>query len=330
MNHRASRLGFTLIELLTVIAIIAILASMVFIAGPRMIEKAKITTFANNCNQIRIACVGYYPNNNDSYPPGYGFKAFIKPENRTDNDDELPDHKKFHLTPYTIKIGYFRNFDIYDNFSQDTYDTDRDGQLSLLEFMPVGTKTGLDTYKFPEEVYTGSNLNADVRAALNEQAPYAYIPINSKQYKKIADYYYNLGVGGDRSAWYMERWDPENNFFSSNNPYAPQRYDDYVIISVGPWGSTGGILTPPESFMNDLQSKVHPDCWYHVLAIRAYWLATRDIEGPNFDGNGEPDFDFRSRTHGDSGDPGSYNGENLNFLPDGSNGPGPLIYKPKA
>jgi len=70
-----SRLGFTLIELLTVIAIIAILASMVFVAGPRILERVKIASWSNTCNQIRTSCVGYFTKYKDTYPPGYGYKV---------------------------------------------------------------------------------------------------------------------------------------------------------------------------------------------------------------------------------------------------------------
>jgi prepilin-type N-terminal cleavage/methylation domain-containing protein len=331
--------GFTLIELLTVVAIIAILASMVFVVGPRMIERAKITSFTNNCNQIRVACVSFFPKNHDSYPPGYGFKLF-----RTDEvKPEDPDSLRLNLTPYMSTLDMFKNFDMYDNFSQGTYDTDNDGKISLLEFYPVGIKstTNMDSYDFPENVFRmdlsqsvggshgGRTFADEVREASQQQRPLVYVPINKKQYQKIADYYYKMAntSGSERRGWYMERWDHEA-LFPENEMTAPPKYDDYVLISVGPVNNTGGILTPPREFLADVQAKVEPDLWYNVLAIRAYWLATRDINE-----NGKLDFDFRNRSRGEDADPKNYPGGaslNLNLLPDGSNGGGPLIYVPNT
>lgn len=330
--------GFTLIELLTVVAIIAILASMVFVVGPRMIEKAKLTSFTNNCNQIRVACIAFFPKNRDSYPPGYGFKAFSTKEIKETD----PDNVRMNLVPYMAKLDMFKNFDMYDNFSQDTYDTDMDGKISLLEFYPVGIKstTNMDSYDFPEYVYRmdpsqpvsskypGRTFADEIREAGQQKRPLVYVPVNMRQYQKVADYYYKMAhtPGTERRGWYMERWDHEK-IFENSELTAPPKYDDYVLISVGPVNNTGGLVTPPREFLADVQAKVHPDLWYNVLAIRTYWLATRDAND-----NGELDFDFRSRSQGGEADPKNYPNPslNLNLLPDGSNGGGPLIYRPKT
>jgi len=66
-------------------------------------------------------------------------------------------------------------------------------------------------------------------------------------------------------------------------------YDAYVLISVGPGGSTAGVV--PEPLGTEPPRNV-----YHILALRTYFLATRDLND-----NGQLDFHFESRRKGEAG-----------------------------
>jgi prepilin-type N-terminal cleavage/methylation domain-containing protein/prepilin-type processing-associated H-X9-DG protein len=63
--------GFTLIELLTVVAIIAVLISILLPAMSRAREQAKSAYCLNNLRQMAIAAEAYIQNFNDSYPLAY-------------------------------------------------------------------------------------------------------------------------------------------------------------------------------------------------------------------------------------------------------------------
>jgi len=313
MKSQHTQRGFTLIELLTVIAIISILAAMIFVGGPKVIERTRLANLTNTCNQIRTLAVDYYTQNS-SLPPAYGYPF---------------KDGRYNLKPYLAYFdGQFGNYKIYDPFGQSTYDTDRDGQLSLLEYCPIGTLNAVGNPVFamdPADLFLGPTAPMSAPVAdeysrqLNgsNQRPLAYIPVNLRDAERTRNYWLLAGDGD-----YAVTWDPTNPMPSGDkNPLTgikvpPAKLDAFVLISLGPAGHTGGLLTPDPAFVNALDALPVPievKDRYYYFALRTYYLATRDLNK-----DGKFDFDFKSRTG--SGEDKQY------LLPDGSALPGPIIY----
>jgi prepilin-type N-terminal cleavage/methylation domain-containing protein len=332
--------GFTLIELLTVIAVIAILAAMGATVGPRMIERSKWTHFKTTCNQLKNSCSLYATKDavksKTTFPPAYGYRT-----PRTSNDIE---EQCYIYKPYLAYIEQFGDEQWYDKFQASSYDTDHDGKISLLEFQPLGTKQPTGGYVFAtpfepdnQPLYNGSNLKGEVDRMKTAHRPYVYIPVNAAQAEKAKKYWLERVMkvsGRELEGANAERWLPDETFSNvasgeANNPIAslteerfpPAKYDDFVLISPGPSETTGGILTAGEEFMNDI-SGYSLTIQYHILALRAFCLATRDLNG-----NGKFDFDYRNRTRGDDGKAASYSNPAYYKLPDGTGAQGPGIYE---
>ena len=68
MLRRPRAGGFTLIELLIVIAIIAILAAILFPVFAQAREKARQTSCVSNLRQLGMAMMMYVQDNDDTYP----------------------------------------------------------------------------------------------------------------------------------------------------------------------------------------------------------------------------------------------------------------------
>ncbi|MDQ1257148.1 MAG: hypothetical protein QG656_1750 [Candidatus Hydrogenedentes bacterium] len=292
--------GFTLIELLTVIAIIGILAGMIVMGMSRAMEKAKLARCANTLNQIRNSMVSYFTDNRECFPPAYGFLIKAAPPLGSPPIAQAQHTEYFFLKPYMAYLKAHRKFELYDEFSV-SHDTNADGQIQFMEYSPIGTKTGPETYVFDQPrvcVY-----HAPSAEEANEQRPFVYMPVSQAQAKQMAQYYWNVMASGDilRGAT-AAVWDNAGTPQAPTLNFPPPRYDAFVLVSVGPNGDAGGVVP---NLMPACAMTCDDEELFNFTALRGYYLATRDLNS-----NGTPDFDFRGRVGGAAEDatPASYEG----------------------
>lgn len=272
--------GFTLIELLTVIAIIAILAGLTMTVGPRMIERAKLRRLDSAMREVATALTAYYVDHT-TYPPAYGYVNFEKRDSNPPADPS-EDSGFYNLQPYMFRMKYHGNEELSDEFSS-SYDTDKDGRLSLLEYSPLGVRQPNGTYQidFSLPRYTGAvtpEFYPEVERQLQAtRRPFIYIPVNLQQFSRAQRYWLNHADA------FASRWNPGDPDFPQLS-FPPKHYDAFVLISLGPAGNSFGLLPDPIG-------TEPPRDVYHITALRAYYMATRDLNA-----NGKLDFDFRSRT----------------------------------
>lgn len=306
--------GFTLIELLTVIAILSILFAISAVAVPRVLERARIANAEGVMHDLRTALSAYF-SDHGTFPPAYGYLQ---------NPDEGDAPLRFNLMPYTAWLNIHRALDNYDPFSL-SHDTNQNNQIDLLEFSPYGQQGTPGSFTFPDQLYDGTNLQDEVTQQLNSQRPIIYIPVNSDDARLVRDFYFSTGQRAEfdfREAMYAQIW-PENDPRLSRVRERPALYDSFVLISMGPQEHTSGVVAEPLGLGFENEDNV-----YYFTALRTYFLATRDLTG-----DGSPDFDYRSRTRGNSGDPMAYGeydadgSQQFNLLPDGSNRAGPMIMR---
>ena len=113
--------GFTLIELLTVIAIISILGTIVIVAAPKVLEKAKIARTEADMSSLRTALATYATNSKaGAYPPAYGYRHWAS---RGRAMGSMARHEYFNVVPFMDAIGEYNNPDLEDRWSI-THDTE--------------------------------------------------------------------------------------------------------------------------------------------------------------------------------------------------------------
>jgi len=300
------RRGFTLIELLTVVAIIAILASLTAVVAPRAIERAKLRKLDGAMIQLRTAFTEYYTKNS-TYPPTYGYIAPQAKDKQTLVDSD------YFTKPYLALMQLAKIADLYDNFADST-DTNRDGNLGILEYSPIGqTDVASNKTTYQPVLYNGSAPQDEIAEQLKADGrPIVYVPVNLAQFKRARQFWVETGDV------YGATWNATDPRIAGMT-FPPPTYDAYVLISVGPGGSTFGVVADPPSGAGNRNR-------YHLAALRTYFLATRDLNN-----NGKLDFEFEARSREDEGlpeyTPGGQTYSANNNLPDpiAPRGYGPVI-----
>jgi len=319
---RVNRAGFTLIELLVVIAIITILAGLTAVAIPRYFDKAREVRTIANLDSVAKGLIQYSArsDNTAGFPTGYGM---ILPEARDVpvTDLLLDPPANFQLKPYTLLIGIREEEDVYQELGwAPSYDSNRDGGLSLAEYLPIGVKdVATGNVVFSDDIYQITNPTPLSNGTFNEvqnqldqgkRRPFAYIPYNKRQLDAATRYWYAVEPPTAPGANVMAgTFDTTHSALQGRMFFPPPSYDGFVLIGNGAQGNDGGILSvdPPGTPGTDYDEEYT----YHVLALRIAFLATRDQDDDRL-----KDFSYLDRKQATAPFP----------LPDGTNGQGPFIY----
>ncbi len=351
--------GFTLIELLTVIAIIAILAGITASALPGVIERANLADVTADFNSIRNGMAAYYAENN-TYPLAYGFRTWYSHETQptfnttthkwvggtdkngvTWNNTNSP--LMYNFIPYMGALNLYGSTEQYDRYS-DLLQLPK--VIPRLQYSPVEpfmsfvNNNPKNDHLF--KIYPTSNYQDYEEGDL----PYLYAPVNIDTFKRLegliklkpdftvegtTNYY-----GWNGSIWPRgEEVDQTNgNLGKYIKTLVAPRYDAYVLISAGPQGSFAGLESPDltaasttsleKKFIDSLPTNDAKASPYQALALRTYYLATRDA-----DGNGKFDFDYQARRKKEANSLNSVSvtpETDLTLLPDGTRGFGPVIF----
>ena len=276
---RQRRAGMSLIELISVLAFIAIVVAFAFIGSPGPPCLAPLRTLNATMNELRTALAQYYADHG-TYPPRYGYldhDAYSAWEAAGFTEDTRPAGTDlFNLRSYLGHLGLAGYKDLYDNMSKG-YDADHDGMISALEYSPVGVKdagTGNITFDL-ETRYDGRTPDPEtkrMREARGAPRPIIYIPVNRAQARAIGDYWIAKGD------FLAETYDPADPDLPKLD-FPPEQYDAFALISVGPAGNTFGItgLADSEAYRHVVEQ--FPREAYHLLALRTFFLATRDLNG---------------------------------------------------
>ncbi|HRI88639.1 MAG TPA: hypothetical protein PK869_10245 [Candidatus Hydrogenedentes bacterium] len=263
-----------------------IVAGFVFLyltaPGPR---RVRISAFALDMGAIRTSLAAY-ATDHGTYPPAYGYWV---------GDDRDGRAHYIHL-PYIHAIEINESTKLYDKYAIG-YDTNGDGVLSRLEYhSELGGQPNFTVDAIQSAAPYGGGPLLNTEAA----RPYVFVPYCKADLERM-----KLVIAEEKNLESRERlergeiWDARilPDVYESANAMPP-RLDAFVLLSVGASRDTGGLLTPIGDEDEWLaQTGVDPKLHYYVLALRAAYLATRDLNG-----NGLADFDARARGNSDGTD----------------------------
>jgi type II secretion system protein G len=289
-QHKSERSrGFTLIELLTVIFIIGLLAAILIPAISKVREKARIGAAEADLRSVATA-LSAYQIDNGSLPPRAGCPMAYFVNAQLDGQFPSVDYELHELwKPYLERcelIGADVQGKFYDRWSR-SEDLNKNQKIEV-PYGSLGEAMAEDRpVRFIVDAIAGFHLFRPPNGIIDRgQVPYQYFPVNSNnfgKFRQILSVMVQLNeddVYANRPYTMAELTNPRGELDIDIDGLAlpAQRYDRFVLFSLGPRESDQGIV--PRNADN-------PD----DLRLRAFFRATRDLNN-----NQTFDFDFRARS----------------------------------
>jgi len=252
------------------------------------------------------AALEQYRAKHGTYPAAYGF---VRKDMAHLDHNRVSERDYYHMLSYTAALALYDD-GAFDDPHATSGDANGDGEISLLEFVP-----GADD----DRRYLGKGFDEAVRKLKAAKTrPLIYAPVNLAQFEKAKEFWLS------RDEFVAETWNNSHPVLRDES-FPPDVYDACVLISVGPGGSTGGVAAPELVRGRQRNGRWDMRQVYHIAALRAYFLATRDLNE-----NGLPDFEYNARTKkGEGALIYTVNGKQVsNKLPDPKNpdGDGPMVW----
>ncbi len=312
-EHKSGRSrGFTLIELLTVIFIIGLLAAILIPSVSKVRERANRAAVAADLRSVSTSLSDYQIDSlqgNGSFPPKAGCPMRYFVEAQINDAFPSPQYEMNELwKSYLARcelIGADVGGNFYDRFSR-SEDLNRSQRVQVPYSDPGEALAEDRPTRFTVDPIAGFQVFTPPNGIIDRgKVAYQYFPVNSNNIGKFRQIL-SVMVQGNEDDVYANR---PYTMAELTNPRGEldidiegltlpaQRYDRFVLLSLGPVGSDQGIV--PRNADN-------PD----DLRLRAFYRATRDL-----DNNQILDFDFNARSKRLETFP----------LPDGSTGYGVII-----
>lgn len=312
-EHKSGRSrGFTLIELLTVIFIIGLLAAILIPAVSKVRERAKRAGAAADLRSLSTSLSDYQIDTlqgNGSFPPRAGCPMRYFVEAQINNAFPSPVYEMNELwKTYLARcelIGADVRGSFYDRFSR-SEDLNKNERVQV-PYSDPGEEFAEDR---PERLTVDPIAGLQVFAPPNGiidrgPVPYQYFPVNSNNISKFRQILSVMvqqnedDVYANRPYTMAELTNPrgELGIDIEGLTLPAQRYDRFVLFSLGPLENDHGIVPRIADSPDDLR-------------LRAFYRATRDLNN-----NQIFDFDFNARSKRLETYP----------LPDGSLGYGVII-----
>lgn len=251
------------------------------------------------------AALEVYKDRHGTFPAAYGFVR-LGMRDRSQYDVSPRDY--YCLESYHTALRLYKPKQ-YADPDATSVDADGDGAISLLEYLP---KKG-DARRYAGKGF--SDVVTELMALPNR--PPIYAPVNLAQFEQAKRFWEETG---DYLATSWNTFHPALKEIK----FPPDNYDACVLVSPGPGGSTFGVAPADTLAAREPSGRENTRDIYHIAALRAYYLATRDLNG-----NGVPDFQYEGRAQGDEASlTYKVNGAAAdNKLPDpkNPNGPGPVV-----
>jgi len=249
MRRWNNQKGFTLIELLVVLAIIALLAAILFPVFERARENARRSACQSNLKQIGLGIIQYAQDYDEDYPIGCngsvttlggGWVGPIYAYVKNTQVFQCPSDYQATMAPSLNAIFYPSNLSYaYNGNLNLVYTTNLPDDAGTFRPVPLSSVTSPSVTVMVWEASTGSTSNHNLQLNLSDPNESGANPTSGIPYSLAS-----IGCGRNSGSYRTD----EGMTFGDANGYA---YGDGIYVKAGVLGQrTGCVFATGQSFVN--------------------------------------------------------------------------------